>query len=92
VQHSNLSEHIHPVLVGQRQVQDDYVKGALSDLRHAVVSASGNLDGVALELQKSFERLADLRFVVDDQDPARAFRLGASRSAAARDRCDFRNC
>ena len=92
VQHSNLRQHVHPVLIGERQVEQDHVKGTFSNLRHPFTSVPCHRDCVALELQERFERFPNFRFVVDDEDSARAFRLRAFRRTPPRDCRDFRYC
>ena len=89
---ANLREHFHPILVGQGQVEQNHIECALPDLHQAISTACRDDDGVAFELQKSFQRLPDFRFVVNDENSARAFRERAFRSAAARDRRYFRHC
>ena len=74
MQQPNLGEHVHPVLVGQRQVEQDHVESALSNLRQTFASAARDDDGIAFELKQRLQRFADLRFVVNDEDSARALR------------------
>jgi len=72
MQKANLREYVHPILVGECQVEQNYVKSALSDLPQTFPSAARNHDGVALELKKSLQRFTDFRFVVNDEDSAGA--------------------
>ena len=92
MQQPDLREHVHPVLVGQRQVEQNHVKSALPNLRQTFPSRSRDDDGVALELKQSLQRLPDFRFIVNDEDSARALRRAFAAAASARDDCYFRHC
>ena len=72
MQQTNLREYVHPVFVGQRQIEQNHVKIALPDLRQTFASAACNDDGIALELKQSLQRFANFSFVVNDEDSARA--------------------
>ena len=75
---ANLGEHVHAIAVGQSQVEQHEIEGALADLGQAVSSAGGDCDGVAFELQQGLERFADCGLVVNDEDTDRAARGGRS--------------
>jgi hypothetical protein len=86
----DFTEHVHAVFVGEREVEHDDVERALADLRQPFARRSGNHDGVAFELKQRFQRFADFRFVVDDQNSARAGRC-RFRRVSARDSRHFRH-
>ena len=72
VEQANLRQHVHPALVGEREVEQNQVEGAYSKLRQTFPCVFRNHDGIAFELEKSLQRLPDFGFVVDDEDSARA--------------------
>ena len=67
IQQSHLGEHVHPALVGQREVEQHHVKGALPNLASPSRPLPALDDRVALQLQQRFQRLPDFRFVVNDE-------------------------
>ena len=64
-------QQVNAVAVGQGQVEQHQIEGPFSDTRQAFLTGGCGIDLVAFHLEQRLQRLANLRFVVDDQDRAR---------------------
>ena len=61
-------EELHAVAVGERDVEEAEVVGALLQLVLGDLHAAGDVDGVALERERLLERRQDRGLVVDDEE------------------------
>ncbi len=65
---ADVGEGVEAVAVGQPDVEQDDVVGGVADELEGFGGGGGGGDGVALFGEDGVERLADLGFVVDDED------------------------
>ena len=68
VQLADLGEGVEAVAVGQPDVEQDDVVGGVAEEVEGLGGGGGGGDEVVLFAEDGFERLADLGFVVDDED------------------------
>ncbi len=64
----NVGEHVEPVAIGQPDVEQNHVVGCVLEQRQSLGRVGRRGHAVALFAQNLFERVADLFFVVDDQN------------------------
>ena len=67
----NLGQHVHAVLVGQSKVQQNEVERTFSRRAPVPRCRSRRSRRCSLRVQQGFQRLADFRFVINDQDATR---------------------
>ena len=65
---ANVGEHFESVAIGEPDVEQDHVVGRVLKQHQRLGRGGGAGDAVALFAENLFERGANLRFVVDDQD------------------------
>ena len=64
----DLRQQLQAALAGQRQIEQHQIEVLQFQHAQALLAVGGHLHRVALEREQHFERLADARFVVDDED------------------------
>ncbi len=69
---ADLGEGVEAVAVGQPDVEQDDVVGGVAEEGEGLGGGGGGGDEVALFVEDGFERVADLGFVVDDEDVVQA--------------------
>ena len=64
----DLFQHFKPIPIGQPDVQQHHIVGRVADQRQAFVAGGRSRHRIGLFAKDLFERLANLGFVIDDQD------------------------
>ena len=84
------SQDVQTIFVGQREIEQDKIKRMVSGTHQSLVARGSRRYFVALEFQQSLQRLANFRFVINDQnEPGRRGR--GIVGAASRDDGCFRH-
>ena len=65
---ANFGEDVEAVAVGQPDVEQDGLVGGVAEQREGFGGGAGGGDGVVLFAQDGFEGVADVGFVVDDEN------------------------
>ncbi len=68
IERVNLLQHFEAIAVGKPDIQQHDIVGGVTDQHQALAAGCGSGDEVALFAQDLFQRIADLRLVVDDED------------------------
>jgi hypothetical protein len=65
---ADFGEDVEAVAVGEPDVEEDGLEVGVAEERAGFGDGAGGRDGVVLFAEDGFERLADVGFVVDDED------------------------